>query len=660
MKLQRLLLLSLLLFLFSTSYSQLINADKGMKKEDQATFEEGEFWFEQLNFHAAYEQYKKLIDRYPNENILLFRIGVCELHFNDKWESSLAHFLKMDYEKNKKSDFPFFLACAYHYNQKFDQAIEEFNKFLSSKYGTKEMKEEARFYLKNCENGKELRATPVDVAIVNIGPPVNTPNSEYVPLISVDESHMYFTYRGERSIGGKQFTFGKKNASEGEYYEDIMVSTKDITGEWSEPILLDSNINTNGNDACVSLSNDAQTLLMFRSTPGDLGTLYKTHLEGDKWSDPELIPGDVNTPFWEGSISISPNGTIAYFASERKGGKGGRDIWRAHKMKDGSWGRITNAGDSINTQWDDDAPFYHPSGQYLLICSRGHKSMGGFDIFRCDRINDTTWTKPINLGWPINTPGEDIYYTLTADGKRGYYSSGKAGGAGLQDIYVVEPGLPGIKVKLLQITGIVTLNDKPAGADIDITFTNTGDNYMMQKSNSISGKYLSSMPAGNEFTMKYKLPGIDAEIKQIDTRDIDDYVERTVDVKFYTQEYLAKKQRERDSIAAIAAKVDPPKNVNEQYGNSSAEGLVFRVQIGAYNFPNNFRYNNVKKLSKVEKIKLDDNITRFVMGTFMTYNEAKVFRDKVIEAGITDAFITAIYKNKRTYITELVQMGVFK
>ncbi|HYG51423.1 MAG TPA: hypothetical protein VD905_10995 [Flavobacteriales bacterium] len=647
------------------SQAQLVNKGKGLDGDeaDRTIFQEGEYWFELLNFKAALNQYRKLIEKYPEEEILNYRIGVCELYFSDKWASSLTHLQKLPYDKYAKTDYTFFLGCALHLNLQFEEAIAQFNKFLASKKGTKQQKDEAKFYITNCQNGIELKARPVDVTIKNIGAPINTEGSEYVPLISGDESAMVFTYRGERSIGGKQFVAGKKNASEGEYFEDIMHVRRDSAGNWKEPVLLNTNINTTGNDACVSLSHDGHHLLMFRSLPGDLGTLYETRLDGHDWVDPELLGGDVNSPSWEGSITISPDGKTAYFASERPGGKGGRDIYHATLLPDGTWGHITNAGDSINTKYDDDAPFYHPSGQYLIICSRGHNSMGGYDIFRCDKINDSTWTKPKNLGFPINTPGEDIYYSLTADGKKGFYSSGKTGGMGLQDIYIVEPGLPGVTIKLLQVNGTVTLNDKPINAEIEIYYSTqaSGTHYATKYSNSATGKYLAALPEGNDFTLKFKLPGLEPQIRTISSQDITNFLETTIDVSFYTEEFAARLKKQKDSSDALAAasKHSEAKLV-EEYASHKAEGLVFRVQIGAYNLPQNFNYSAIMKMEKVEKLKLEDNVTRFVMGRFENYADAKVFRDKVIAAGITDAFITAIYKDRRVYIKDLVEQGIFK
>ena len=661
----RILLSSFLLLHLLTTHAQIISSGEGLNKnqKDQDIFQEGEYWFEQENYTAAYVEYEKLIEKYPNEAILNYRMGVCELFMSHKWAESLEHLLKVPYEKYQKSEYPFFLACSYHFNLKFDEAIEEFNKFNKGKYGTKDMKAEAKLYIKNCEVGKRLVANPVKVDILNIGKPINSEWSEYVPLISADEEMLVFTYRGERSLGGKQFIVGKKNANAGEYFEDIMHSYKKADGTWGEPELLDSNINTGGNDACVSFGLDGQSIQMFRSIPGDLGSLYATDIRGKKWTDPVLIPGDINSKAWEGSITIAPDGLTAYFASERTGGKGGRDIWKATLQVDGSWGNIQNAGDSINTELDDDAPFFHPSGQYLLICSRGHASMGGYDIFVCSKVNDSTWSKPKNIGYPINTPGEDIYYSLSADGTHGYYSSGKAGGYGMQDIYVVAPGLPGMPVKLVQLAGTITLDEIPVEADLQLVYADSNQPFALKHSNSISGKYLADLPFGENYKAIYKLGNFNPQVRDINGKDIGGFENKNIDIHFYSENWLAREKAKKDSLERLALTSNPIKKDTidiKPYLNATAEGLEFRVQIGAYNLPNNFRYSSVKSMAKVEKIKLDDNITRFVMGKFDNYNSAKEFRDKVIAAGITDAFITGIYKGKRVYLVDLVVMGVFK
>lgn len=667
MTIKPILFFYLFIFLFSSiSKAQLVKTKSNgwdNNPADRTIFEEGEYWFDFANYKAALAEYNKLIEKYPDVEVLNYRIGVCELFFSERWERSLMHLKKLPYEQYKTTEYLYFLGTSYHHNLLFDEAIAELTAFLKLKGVSKELKEKATQLLKNCENGKTLKSNPVNATITNLGQPLNTPFSEYVPLVSADGSLLVFTYRGDRSIGGKQFVKGKKNAKEGEYFEDIMMSEKDSLGNWKTPVLFNTNINTIGNDACVSMGTDAQSLIIFRSVLGDNGTLLESTLSDSAWETPIQIPGAINSPSWEGSMTISPDGKTAYFSSERPGGKGGRDIYRATKMLDGSWGKIVNAGDSINTTFDDDAPFYHQSGQYLIICSKGHNSMGGYDIFRCDKINDSTWSKPKNIGYPINTPGDDIYYCLSPDGKKGYYSSGKAGGFGEQDLYVIEPGMPNVDIKFILLSGTVTLDDKPLHADIKIHYNDTDVEYSEVKTNKF-GKYITQLTDGNEFKVKVTIPDFEPQTRTLSSKDVNEFLETTIDFVFYSEPYLAKLKKQKDSLDSLANLTKPliandPKLI-EKYGDSSAVGLTFKVQIGAFNLPQNFNYTKISKLGKVEKLKLNDGVTRFAMGSFKTYSEAQSFKDKIVAAGITDAFVTAIYKGNRTYITELVQMGVFK
>lgn len=643
------------------------SAQKGKKKkrsemaknaEDMKIFEEGEFWFDLKGYKRALTEYEKLLDKYPEESILHLKAGICYIYQPDGYEKALSHLNQLDKSDFKTSEISYYKGKALHLNNKFEEAIAEFQTFINGKGGTKEERIEAGKLIKNCENGIELMKTPVEVEINNIGAPVNTENSEYVPLVSSDESVLMFTYRGDRSVGGLQGMPDETGHVTPQYAEDILISYKDSLGNWGEPELLPEQINTLGNDACVALENSGNSFHMFRSINNDLGTIYKSELQGEEWTEPVKLEGEVNTKYWEGSFTVSPDGQKAYFASERPGGKGGRDLYEATLMPDGSWGRVKNM-ENLNTELDDDAAFIHSSGLYLIFSSQGHNSMGGNDIFRASLVNDTVWANPVNLGYPINTPGDDKFYVVSA-GNVGYYASAKQGGYGSFDIYSVEPGLPGVKIPMVQLKGDVMLNDKPVPADIEVTFTNTGREQGKYKNNASNGRYLMDFPAKRKYNVLYKLEDGKSELKAIDAEDVDEFLEIYHEVRFYTDEYLAQKKREKDSLVT-AANIPPAKDTSDlikQFGGKETSGLIFRVQIGAYNFPQNFVYTAVKNVGKVEKIKLEDNITRFVMGTFTTYNDAAQYRDIIIMAGITDAFVTGIYENKRYLLAELVEKGI--
>jgi len=352
---------------------------------------------------------------------------------------------------------------------------------------------------------------------------------------------------------------------------------------------------------------------------------------------------------------LSADGKTLYFTSDKPEGFGGRDIYKATLINDSIWGEVENLGPTINTSYNDDAPFFHPDGRTLVFSSEGHNSMGGYDVFHTQLKIDSTWKPVENIGYPINSPDRDTYYMLSADGQTGYFSSGRAGGYGNQDIYTVIPGLIGYKPAIAMITGIVTLNDEPHAAEITVNFTDNNRLYTKIEANSESGEYLTTLPVSHEYIIEYKLNDFDFSLLKGDSiikrtfaiAESDTMVKMDVKIKFYTDSFIVEPMTKEKIV--------------ETFGKTEAEGLTFKVQIAAFNFPDNYIYKRLKGLGKVEKNILDDNITRFTIGgEFRTFNEASVHNEKVKAAGQTDAFITAIYKGKRVYLQDLIDQEIFK
>ena len=247
---------------------------------------------------------------------------------------------------------------------------------------------------------------------------------------------MIFTYRGKGSVCCLVDANNKPDPN-GDYNEDIFISKK-VNGVWQKPTAIDG-LNTIGNDAALALSPDGKQLFIFKAK-GDNGDIYVCKREGSNYSAPEKLAGEVNSDYWEGSVSISTDQQKLYFASSRPGGSGGKDLYVATKKEDGSWGNVTNLGTKINTSYDEDAPFISPDGRTLIFSSEGHNSIGDFDLFTSSLdLKDGSWQAPKNLGYPVNTTDDDLFYVLSPDGKRGYFSSARDGGKGDQDLYVVEP-----------------------------------------------------------------------------------------------------------------------------------------------------------------------------------------------------------------------------
>jgi hypothetical protein len=619
--------------------------------------------FEDENFVMALPIFDALLQSHPKEMYLKYVVGTCGLYRSDMHGHALELLLQV-YEKNKKAgDIEYDLARAYHYNYKFDEALASIEKFTANKKVTEERKLKALQLAEYCKNAKALVAAPVEAQIENIGEIMNTVNSEYVPVISSDEQVMIFTYRGDQSTGGKQ---NAMNISDelGIYYEDVFITHKE-GDNWVSPSSIGPNINTNVHDAAIAISNDGQKLFIFRDNSYDGGDIYLSTLSGDSWSTPEKLVGDVNTGAWEGSASLTADEKTLYFSSEKSGGYGGKDLYRATLMQDGSWGRVTNLGPTINTVYDDDAPFIHPDGVTLLYSSKGWNSMGYYDIFKSTiDPKDSSWTTPVNLGYPINTPDEDIYFVLAANGKRGYYASGKAGGFGLQDIYTVDVSNILKAPPVFMLSGKTTVDQKPVIASIKVEVADKNEVFRDFSSNSLSGDYLVNLPAGANYKVTYSLKDYPSQTIRVEAIALAEFTEKIVDINFnIPKDTLPKTDSLLAKTDTAAVKPIPPvpgttPPVND-IGNSTKEGLEFKVQIAAYNLPKNYNYQFLKGMGKVEKLVLNDGITRFTIGgSFKTLNEASAHKDKVRAAGQKDAFVTAIYNGKRVYLEDLEKLGL--
>ncbi len=653
-------LLTLILFLtiLSISFSQVTKTNK-WRKTERDSFENAFLLYEDKLYDLALPVYEITNKNHPNEDFIKYMYGVTSLYRSDKHPDALAY-LSEAYDKNKKIDhIEYDLARAYHFNYKFDEALQMVNNHLSRKKLKPEDIAEGELLKKYIENAIRYNGKPTAAKVVNIGPPVNTADEEYVPVISADESMMVFTYAGPKSKGGRQNAFGE-STTVGYFGEDAYITYKqNDTFQIPKPL---DNLNTNTNDGAISLSPDGQILYLFRDSGDDHGDIYQSFLIGEEFTTPVKLRGQVNSFSWDGHCSLSPDGNTLYFSSERAGGYGGKDIYKATFLPDSTWGNVVNLGDSINTKYDEDSPFIHPDGVTLFYSSKGPKSSGGYDIFMSFMEPDSSFKNTENLGFPINTPDDDIYFVVAANGARGYYSSGRPGGQGLKDIYMVNTEFPNTKLKVFLVKGKVTSEGKPVEAPYTVEVSSKNNSvYKASKSNNVNGSYLSTLPAGQVYKITFNYTSFPAKSYTLDASQITGYTEKIIDVKFDIP---------KDTTPAIA-KVDTfktkdkvLKNIQEssrKFGNITAEGLEFKVQVAAYKYPKNYTYKHLKGLGTIDKTLVNDKITFITVGpSFKTLGEAWELNKKAVTAGQKDAFVTAIYKGKRVYLEQLEKMGIFK
>jgi len=369
--------------------------------EEKELLDDSEWYLSYENYTRALPYFVKLYKRYPGAIEYKYFAAICYLHKPDEQDKAI-NLLEEVYETDPKlKDLLFHLGKAYLFEYRFDEAKGYFKLALESKYTSGDYKKLIPRLLENCENGKILISSYVEgrLQIENIGEPINTEYDEYVPLVSADESVMIFTYKGKRSKGGLQNEWLEADP-DGDYFEDIFVSYR-MGNKWLEGEQIGYKINTKENEASIALSPDGHQLFIYMGIKG--GDIYISYLVRNTWIAPVRLEGDVNTKHWEGSASLSADGKTLYFSSDRPGGLGGKDIYKASLMENGSWENVENLGPNINTTYNDDAPFIHAKGDLLYYGSEGLNSMGGYDIF-FSTLKDGKWGKPENLGYPINTP----------------------------------------------------------------------------------------------------------------------------------------------------------------------------------------------------------------------------------------------------------------
>ena len=491
------------------------------------------------DFNAALESYLQV---YTSDNAaaldpaLNFKIGLCYLNTNDKTKS-IPYLEKAMVGSAAPSGNPgarlenevhYLLAKAYQLNFEFDKAIEEYSEYGKSvskdELGKKKvsrlvakiMREERMVEsfpivrlknigaiitkrIKECQEAIKLVENPLDVLIENIGTNINTPYPEYGPVIAANESVMYFTSRRGKNIA--------KDPFDGKYYESIYVSINH-KGKWLSASSMGPPVSTADlHESVIGLSADGQKMFIYKDENGNGGDLYISKVSGYDWSTPDPLPQGINSRYGEKSISLSADESLLFFVSDRPGGKGGKDIYMCRKEDIFStWGKPKNLGRMINTKYDEDGVFFHPDGKTLYFSSKGHLGLGGYDIFEATYENDR-WSEPKNIGYPINTTSDDIYFVLSANGKNGYYASSRKEGEGEKDIYRII--FKKLTKNLIILTGLITDQQTHDSLEADIQIIDNDSNMVIGEltSNAKTGKYLVSLPSGRNYGINVKKDG---------------------------------------------------------------------------------------------------------------------------------------------------------
>lgn len=505
-----------------------------LDKEDRKKYEKADEFFQTEKWEEALEIYKELIDSYPEDLFFKYRAGICYLHIPSERHEATALLESVEAGAPEFLEAKFYLGRAYHFDLRFEEAADKIRQFAQGAELEGDDSEIINRYIEYCVNGKNIIERETEWEVKSMGGRINSENSEYVPLMSPEEDVLYFTYK----TGGHKHKHEKPNKKE-VFYEDVYISYEK-GGVWSNPESVSQLINTDKHDAALAISIDGQRLFIYKSNKKDANDIFMSKLDGNDWLEPQKLKGDVNSKYWEGSACLASNGRTLYFSSDRPGGYGGRDLYSAVLQPDGSWGQVKNLGATINTSYDEDGPFIHADNKTLYFSSDGHETMGDHDIFYTVNSEDG-WTVPENVGYPISTPDDDRYFIVSMDGKRGYFSSQKAGGFGHHDIYMAYDITEGDPTILAYINAKVLLDGQPVEAEVRMLNQKTNNIYGYHSSNAITGFVKMVVNQGENLKIEVSIPGRDDVPMLFDTvnvTDLDRYIEVNHTYNLYTEEYL--------------------------------------------------------------------------------------------------------------------------
>jgi len=482
-----------------------------------------------LNFPSALEEYLLAYKFNPKSADLNYKIGICYDNIDKyKMEKYILEAYKL--KPTVVPEIRFYLGFCHHLNGKWQAAITEYNAFgRTTNSNMVALKVLATKKVQECRSGEQISKEKARVWIDNLGNSVNSKYPDYAPVISADEAIMVFTARRP----------AEKMSPFGGYFEDLY-SSKKVDGVWTKSESLGESVNVSGqHDATIGLSPDGHTLFIYNDDKGKGDILISTD-ENGVWSKPVRLGKNINTKeYHEPDASLTFDGKTLYFTSNKPGGFGGHDIYKSFWDEEKErWGEAENVGNVLNTPYEERSIFIHPDGETMYFASKGHNTIGGYDLFY-SKLKDGIWQKPINFGAPLNTPHDDVSLVVAGNGRYGYYSSYKAGGYGEKDIYLItflgpeklpmlsnednliasiaepvkekfiEPEVISEGANMAILTGLIKGEKTKKPLKANIVLIDNEENKVIAEftSDAITGKYLVSLPGGKNYGIAVKREG---------------------------------------------------------------------------------------------------------------------------------------------------------
>jgi len=398
------------------------------KREQKRTFIDAEYHLLYKEYEEALPLFKELYEGGKKNANISYRIGQCYLHIKGEKQKAIPYLEKAAENITKQYDVGYFeenkapekalyyLGVAYRTNNQINKALELFKSYKKTVQDNDKELKLVNAQIKACNTALKLKKKPTNILEKNLGKKINSSRSNINPVVSGDQTVLVYV-------------------SKLKFYDAIFFSRK-IDGQWSSAKNISLDFESSRPLKPVHLSYDGKTLYLVRNDNNNFN-IYTSKYSRNKWSPVEPLSDKINSEAFEKHASTSKDGTILYFTSNREGGYGGFDIYKSIKDENGEWTKPENLGSTINTPFDEATPFITENRKKLYFSSKGHKNMGGYDVFYSVRKNNS-WKKPVNMGFPINTTDNDQFFFPLKNGKIAYYSRIKPNGYGKMDIYKLE------------------------------------------------------------------------------------------------------------------------------------------------------------------------------------------------------------------------------
>lgn len=620
---------------------------------------------EKHRFSEALSLSKSLLANYSQDAEVHLLIGLAYVNIGNMPDSAIFFFSKgVELSKSNPNDtetslnLHMSLGKAYQQALKPQDALDVYARILNG-YSDIDLalKEEIAHEIQTCENSKLFLQNPIALKINNLGKNINSEYDEHTPLVSVSNNQLVFTSRRKQD--------NLSLLEDGQYPEKICRSKSVDDQQWESSKLLKTFYKKQEHESAVSLSPDGKQMFLFKNDI-DGKNLYVSTLKASEWSTPSKLPEPINSYSQETHCSLSADGSTLFFTSDREGGYGGLDIYMCKKQPNGMWGNARNLGPAINTPFNEETPMVYLDGKTLYFASEGHNSMGMFDIFYSQMLPDSTWNSPINLGYPINTPGDDMFFVPTIERNRAYYASSQfADNIGGLDIYLIEFD-PQFKGKLAVVEGKVTQSGKEK--IIRILVSRASDQQLVgdYRPDPVNGEYTMFLETGHRYQIKQvKQITVDEELGDIEVGDEMAYENLKTPVKMYdlkivpplvpAERLLAKtippNSVSTEVVPPAASLVTLPTNLhkNVEVPIAVEPNLGYTIQVLALKTKRLKNLNYFKGLdkAKIAELACSDGFYRYTYSLFDSLEESLLARQNIVSnSRFKDAFVRPVKQLK--------------